>query len=224
MNTVLTIVPGYLGKEERSSRCLQAEGLRAGWVFMKAYQALPEGYTEKFQMNLQKDKKTAMKINVGGLIVTLAFMVIGHLIVPVSAFFDMKSTGAYFIRLAVLLVGYITYIVVHELTHGAVMKAVGGKKVVFGFTGMYAFAGSHEDWFDKTAYRLIALAPLVIWGIVFGVLCFVVPREWFWIVWFLQAGNIGGAAGDVYVTVRLIREPATILVKDTGVDMTVYDK
>ena len=115
------------------------------------------------------------------------------------------------------------YIVLHELTHAVVMKAVGGGKVNFGFTGLYAFAGSREDYFDKTAYRCIALAPLVLWGIVFAAATVFVPRSWFWVVWFLQAGNIGGAAGDVYVTVKLWNKPASILVMDTGVDMTVFD-
>ncbi len=114
--------------------------------------------------------------------------------------------------------------VLHELTHAVVMKAVGAKKVIFGFTGMYAFAGSKEDYFDKISYRCIALAPLVTWGIIFGVLSVIVPREWFWIVWFLQAGNIGGAAGDIYVTAVLWHKSVSILVRDTGVDMTVFDK
>lgn len=40
----------------------------------------------------------------------------------------------------------------------------------------------------------------------------------------LQAGNIGGAAGDIYVTARLWKEPDTVRVRDTGVDVTVYDR
>ena len=190
---------------------------------MKAYQSLPEGYKEILQVNMQDDKKTAAKISVGGAITMAAVLIIGHLIVSVRAFFDVDSLGRYFIRLGVLLVGYIAYMVLHELTHAAVMKAVGGRQVEFGFTGMYAFAGSHEDYFDKSSYRCIALAPLVVWGIIFGVLAPIVPRDWFWIVWFLQAGNIGGAAGDVYITVKLWNMPSSILVRDTGVDMTVYD-
>ena len=94
----------------------------------------------------------------------------------------------------------------------------------FGFTGLYAFAGSREDYFDKIAYRLIALAPLIVWGIIFGVMAVLVPADWFWVVWFLQAGNIGGAFGDMYVTGRVWKLPATILVNDTGVNMTVFDK
>ncbi len=195
-----------------------------GTFFMKAYRTLPENYEEKFQLNLQKDKKTALKINIGGSVVMIVLLLIGHFIVPVRRFFVMEPLGGYLIRLASLVLGYAAYMALHELTHAAVMKAVGGGKVVFGFTGVYAFAGSHEDYFDKISYRCIALAPLLVWGVVFGILTFLVPEEWFWVIWFLQAGNIGGAAGDVYVTARLWKQPASILVKDTGVDMTVYDR
>ena len=191
---------------------------------MKAYQALPEGYGEKMQINLQKDKKTALKVNVGAGVAMAVLAVIGHLIVPVREALDVEPMGEYFLRLAVLVLGYAAYIVLHELTHAAAMKAVGGGKVRFGFTGMYAFAGSEGDYFDKSAYRLIALAPLVVWGMVFTVLLLAVPRTWFWVVWFLQMGNIAGAAGDVYVTAVLWRSPGTILVRDTGVDMTVFDR
>lgn len=191
---------------------------------MKAYQSLPEGYREILQVNMQNDKKTAAKINAGAAIAMAAVILIGHVIVPIRVFFDVDPMSRYFIRLGVLLAGYIVYMVLHELTHGVVMKAAGGRQVVFGFTGMYAFAGSHKDYFDKSSYRCIALAPLIVWGIVFGVLILLVPREWFWTVWLLQAGNIGGAAGDVYITARLWNMPSSILVRDTGVDMTVYDR
>ena len=57
---------------------------------------------------------------------------------------------------------------------------------------------------------------------IFGVLSALVPRDWFWVVWFWQIMNVSGAAGDVYVTLKLLRAPSDILVKDTGVSMTVY--
>jgi len=190
---------------------------------MKAYHVLPEGYREVLKIDLQKDKKTAVLVNVIGAVVMIAVLVLGHFIVPVGRFFDIESISMYLIRVAVLFLGYVAYIVLHELTHAAVMKAVGGGKVRFGFTGMYAFAGSLEDWFDKTSYRCIALAPLIVWGVIFGVLALTVHESWFWVVWFLQAGNVAGAAGDIYVTARLWKSPSSILVRDTGTDMTVYD-
>ena len=194
-----------------------------GLNFLKAYHFLPENYQEIMQINLQKDKQTAQKVNVIAGIIMIALLIIGHLIVPIKELFNEEMFAASLLRLGVLFLAYFAYIVLHELTHAVAMKAVGGGKVIFGFTGLYAFAGSREDYFDKTAYRCIALAPLVLWGIVFAVMTALVPRSWFWVVWFLQAGNIGGATGDVFVTVKLWNKPASILIMDTGVDMTMFD-
>lgn len=191
---------------------------------MKAYADLPEEYREVFQINLQKDPKTASKVNIGAGIVMIVMILLGNFFIPISELYEAGSFWDTMIRLGVLLLAYLVYIVLHELTHAAVMKACGGRKVIFGFTGLYAFAGSRVDYFDQTAYRCIALAPLIVWGIVFGILTFSLPRSWFWVVWFLQAGNIGGSAGDLYVTARLWKMPPSILIRDTGVDVTVYDR
>ena len=191
---------------------------------MKAYAELPEGYVEKFQINLQKDPETAKKVNIGGGIVMMVMILAGNFHIPITKMFGDGSFSDFLLRLGVLILSYTAYIVLHELTHAVVMNAAGGKEVKFGFTGRYAFAGSTVDYFDKLSYRCIALAPLILWGIIFGILTLVLPGSWFWVAWFLQAGNIGGAAGDVYVTARLWKEPSTILIRDTGVDATVFDK
>ncbi len=191
---------------------------------MKAYQRLPEGYGQIREINLQKDKKTAAAVNGWAVVLMAAVLVTGSFFAPVTAFFDMSSFSGYFMRVFILLIAILVYMVLHELTHAAAMKLAGGGKVIFGFTGLYAFAGSHDDCFDKTAYRCTALAPVVVWGIIFGIMCAFVPDEQAWFPWFMQAANVGGAAGDLYVTLKLWNSPASILVKDTGVDMTVYDK
>ena len=169
-------------------------------------------------------KKTSMKINIGAFVLTFLLILAGNFIVPIYVFVEADTTLEFALRIGVLLLAYLAYIILHELTHAIVMRAVGGGKVKFGFTGLYAYAGSTEDYFDKSSYRCIALAPLVFWGIIFGILTVVVPPGWFWTAWFLQVGNIGGAAGDLYVTARLWKEPESILVRDTGLEMTVFDK
>ena len=143
---------------------------------------------------------------------------------PVNPFFAADTKAEFLKWLEILFVCYIAYIILHELTHAAVMKAVGGGKVRFGFIGLCAYAGSLEDYFDKTSYCCIALAPVIVWGIVLGFLSAVLPQSWFWIIWFIQAGNLGGSVYDIYVTIKLRRMPSTILVQDTGYEMTVYDK
>ena len=88
---------------------------------------------------------------------------------------------------------------------------------------MYAFVGS-SDYYDKTAYIFIALAPVVIWGIVLAIVNLLVSVEWFWVVYFIQIMNLSGAAGDLYVTVKFSRLPKDVLIQDYGVGMKVFSK
>ncbi len=103
------------------------------------------------------------------------------------------------------------------------MKLCGTKKVKYGFTGLYAFAGS-DDYYGKAAYIFIALAPVVLWGVVLLIANFIVPISWFWAVYLIQITNILGAAGNAYVTVKFASLPKDISVQDSGTAMTVYSK
>lgn len=184
---------------------------------------LPEGYQELFKVDLLHDRKLMLLVNVLGLGIMLAFGLLGHFaFVRIGSLFDMEQGfGPYILRFAVLLIGYLVYMVLHEAVHGVCMYYFSRVKPHFGFNGMYAWAGS-TSYFRKVPYLIIALAPIVVWGIVLAVLCAVVPTSWFWVVYFIQLGNLGGAAGDLYVTWRFRSLPEDILVNDTGTGMTVF--
>ena len=191
---------------------------------MKAVTTLPEGYKEIYSIDLQKDKKMSVIVNLLAALMAVAMIVPAHLLIPVNNLFDMsRGMTQYGIRLGAILVLLIAYTVLHELVHGITMKLCGTKKVKYGFTGVYAFAGS-DDYYDKRAYILIALAPVVLWGIVLAVINLLVPTDWFWVIYFIQIMNISGAAGDLFVAVRFSRFPKNILVKDYGVGMKVYSE
>lgn len=189
---------------------------------MKAVHSLPAHYREIYQVNLQKDKKAAVLVNGLALLIAAAMVIPMGFSVPIVTLFDGENgLRSYLIKVAVLVVSMIVYMVLHELVHGITMKTCGTKKVKYGFTGMYAFAGS-EDYYDKSGYIAVALAPIVVFAVVFTAACLLVPRDWFWVAYLLQVCNISGAAGDLFVTVRFAKMPADILVKDIGVGMTVY--
>lgn len=185
--------------------------------------SLPEGYGKILEIDLQKNKKLMLLVNGIALVLMLALAALGAYIVPIDTFFDNEVWYMPLIKLAVMMGGYVAYIVLHELVHGIFMKHFSGVKPKYGFTLMYAYAGS-EAYFNKKSYIIIALAPVVIWGAVLGVLCAVLPQGWFWVAYFIQMGNISGAAGDFYVTLKFLKLPKDILVNDTGVAMTVYAK
>ena len=191
---------------------------------MSARENLPKEYTEIYSIDLQKNKRLALLINLLCLAIAAVFAIPAHFYIPITSLYDRsQGTVAYAVRFSVLLIGMILYIVLHELVHGITMKVFGTKKVKYGFKGLYAFAGS-DDYYDKKSYITIALAPIVVWGLILAVTCVLVPREWFWVAYFIQLLNLSGAAGDLFVTVKFSRLPKDILVRDYGVGMIVYSK
>lgn len=182
---------------------------------------LPEGYKEIKSINLQKDKKLTILVNAGALILLLLVLLLGVFFQPITV--QLKDSVGNLVKAITMLLLYVIYIVAHELVHGVFMKKFSHIKPRYGFTGLYAFAGS-DAYFNKKHYIIISLAPIVLLGAVLAIINVVVPESWFWIIYFVQAGNISGAAGDIYV-VNLIRKmPRDILVQDSGVSMTIYSK
>ncbi len=191
---------------------------------MKAVENLPEGYNKIYAIDLQKNKRIALLVNLLAIVIAVLLAVPIHFVVPISSMFSMENgMQNYILRFGVFLVSMILYMILHEFVHGVAMKICGTKKVKYGFTGMYAFAGS-KDFYDKKAYIFIALAPVVFWGIVLAIVNLFVSVEWFWVVYLIQIINLSGAAGDLFVTVKFSRLPRDVLIQDYGVGMTVFSK
>lgn len=191
---------------------------------MKSEHILPDGYGQIYSINLQKDKKMALWVNLIGVVIMVVLAVAMHFIVPVNTLFDQsQGMKAYWLRFGTMIVLLVVYMVLHELVHGIAMKLCGTKKVKYGFTGMYAYAGS-DDYYYKKPYIFIALAPVVLWGVVLAVVNVFVSPQWFWVVYMIQICNLSGAAGDLFVTMKFSRMPKDILVQDCGVGMTVYSR
>jgi len=191
---------------------------------MKSVTSLPDGYKEIYFIDLQKNKRMALLVNLLATLISVVLVVPMHFAIPITLLFSFeKGLGNYLLKFGVLFLLIILYMVLHELVHGIAMKICGTKKVKYGFTGMYAFAGS-DDYYHKKPYIFIALAPVVLWGVVIAIINPFITKEWFWVVYFLQVTNLSGAAGDLFVTIKFSRFPKDILVKDYGVGMTVYSK
>lgn len=157
---------------------------------MKSKQTLPVGYREIYSVDLQKDKKPAVLVNVLAIIIAVVLFLPANRYIPLTTLFNIGvSESLYFARLGVIVGGIIFYMILHELVHGLAMKIFGTKKVKYGFTGMYAYAGS-DDYYDKKSYIIIALAPIVVWGIVLAIINVLVPYEWFWVVYLIDRKSV----------------------------------
>jgi hypothetical protein len=191
---------------------------------MKTVLTLPKGYRETLKIDLQSDRRTLLLVNGLAVVLMLAMAVPAHFFaVSVFTMLDLSSLSNYILRFGVLIGGMVAYLFLHEWVHGIFMKKYSGVKAHYGFTGFYAYAGS-SAYFCKRHFIVIALAPVVVWGAVLAVATALVPKAWFWVAYFIQVINVSGAAGDFYVVWKLRRMPSDLLVRDTGVSLTVYDR
>ncbi|QKY18596.1 DUF3267 domain-containing protein [Halorubrum sp. CBA1229] len=113
-------------------------------------------------------------------------------------------------------------IVLHELCHGAAIRAFGGTAryglgVVYAVFP-YAFATT-DTRFTRNQFLVVALAPLVLLTLL-GVPAMVL-FEWPWLAVPL-ALNAGGAVGDVWMALTLLSYPAGVSVIDSETGLEVY--
>ncbi|MBR4067848.1 MAG: DUF3267 domain-containing protein [Clostridia bacterium] len=179
--------------------------------------SLPEGYDLYRTIDLAKNQKENTIVSVLSLVLLAVVFALGFLIRE-----DPGAAGEEYLPVMVAaLAAFFVYIVLHEAAHGIFMWYFSKQKPHFGISLQYAYAGS-KAYFRKIPYLIIALAPVVIWGVVFLAVALLTPGVWFWLFWFLLAGNFSGAAGDLYVFWQVSRMQPDILVQDDGVAMRVY--
>jgi len=183
---------------------------------MKCLSKLPQGYRRILSLDLQKDKKIALRINIAALTVAAVMGIIAGVVTTREYFlyFDI-------VKIIIIFAGMFIYLVLHELVHGMAMKFFGSKTVNYGFSLSYAYAGS-KDYFNKNMYIVTALAPMVIWGVVLMILNLICGIEWFWVIYLIQIYNIAGSTGDMYVVQKISKMPKDVLVFDSGVSMEFY--
>ena len=187
---------------------------------MKIFE-LPSEYREIKKMDLQKNTKLAVFVNVLALVIAAVVFWIGLLLKPTTL--DSENPFKTLMSTVVVFVLVIVYMVLHELVHGIFFKKYSGEKAKYGVTGLYAFAKS-DAYYNKKEVNIIELSPIVILGVILVVLNVIFSTTLFWYVFIIQIINISSAVGDLYFACVLRKMPDDILIKDDGVSMTIYGK
>ncbi len=197
---------------------------------MPATLHLPEGYRPVGTLNLTKNLRLLVYLNVAG-----AVLLVGFYYVFIRAALWMRPeaarqglsggslnlSGMLVLLLAVIGV-YAAVIVLHEATHGIFMFWFTHSRPVFAFRGYYAYAAAPGWYFPRGQYMLVSLAPLVLLSLLGLVVLAFVPAGWFLAVISFIAFNGSGAVGDLAVFFWLLRQPSTCLAFDVGDAVTLY--
>ena len=181
------------------------------------------GYKECTKIDLVKNKKEALLVNIYGIIIMVVMAVFIPLLIMGGIIeFNLETTFPLFF--IVLLISLILYIPLHEIVHGIVLKNYTDEKLSFGWKLVYAYCGSKEAVVDRKEYYAVALAPLLVFSVVFISLMFLNPSLSF--VWYvMEIMNVSGSVGDIYVSIKLRKEKSRdILITDSGTDMSFWSR
>ena len=183
---------------------------------------VPEGYRQVYHIDAA-DKKTGLKLTLGAMAILIVVVAV------LFIFADLKSLDfGKLIEYDLAFIGIaLVYIVVHELTHGAVYKALTHQKLRFGITWSAAFCGVPDSYTYRRTALLSLVAPLTVWTIVLLPLTIWlrgVDTGWYITIGLIFAIHISGCVGDMYVTWLFLtkyKDPRTLM-RDTGPEQWMY--
>lgn len=198
----------------------------------KASQELPGGFAVIKELNLSKNLKLLLFLNLAGLglFVLFGMLLMGMLQWARSDFIvagtnfslNASNLGTAIVPLLVLLGVIFAMVFLHEGVHGLFFWTLTGARPKFGFKGSYAYAAAPNWYIPKANYLIVSLAPLVVITLLgFGTLL-IVPTTWILPVLLLVTMNASGAIGDLYAFFWIWKQPAEVLIQDYGDRMKVY--
>ena len=182
---------------------------------------LPDGYDLYSVIDLKTNKKDNLFVTIGSVVIMAVMFIAAYF---TKGVYILASVGwvKIIINIVIAFVGSVVYIFLHEATHAAFFKIFDTKcRLRFGFKAAMAYCAS-DGYYKKAPYLAVALSPVVIWTLLLLIPCLLVSLTYFWGVFFIQIFNISGAAGDLYVTVKILTAPKKALILDNGTDMEIY--
>jgi len=177
---------------------------------------VPAGYREAYHIDVS-DKKTGLKLTLGATAILVVLLAAVLLWTDFSKF-DFDRIILYDI---VWIVAMLAYIVLHELVHGAVYKALTHQKLRFGITWNAAFCGVPDIYTYRSTALASLVAPLTVFTIILLPLTIwlhSVDMGWYLVAGLTFAIHLSGCAGDIFVTRLLLkkyRDPRTLM-RDSG--------
>jgi hypothetical protein len=199
-------------------------------VAMKPAQTLPEGYILKGTLDLSRNTRALLGLNLVGVVLFFLFAwLFTALAVQIrpdaSAVFSVvEISGIWsFIRLILIIVLLqVLMIVLHEGIHGLFFWIFTRARPRYAFKGLYAYASMTGWYFPRRQYLIACLAPLVVITLLGFLLITFIPATWILPVLVVMTLNAAGAVGDMAVAVWLIRAPAGCMANDQGDAFNLY--
>lgn len=196
---------------------------------MRPTRTLPNSYIATCTLDLSKDRRALLLLNLLGVPLTLvAALFFGWYIAMLrpelgDLSLRLEGLGGVLKLILGMVLTMAAAITIHELVHGVFFWLFTKSRPLFGFKGAYAYAAAPDWYLPRNQFLVVGLAPLVLLSVGGLLLVAVVPVGWLPALFIALVMNAGGAIGDLYVAALLLRTPPTTLTNDVGDAMTFYE-
>ena len=188
-------------------------------------QMLPDGYVQSDEINLKKDMRLAILLNIGAFIIFIPmFYLLSRFIALVRPDITNFSVTITIEKVLGAIGLVVLVLIIHEIIHGLFFWIFSHGRPVFALRPLYAYAGAPTWFFSKRQYAITALGPLIIIGAVGLLLLLLAPISWMLMIVLLVALNTSGAIGDIFVFFRLLKCSPTSFANDTGEVVTFFER
>lgn len=197
---------------------------------MQPISDLPPDYTLQREIDLSKDKRLALLLSLGALILLPLFI---WLFASLALRLRPELRGLSWeidrlSQLGVVVVGLLALIVVqmivHELLHGLGFWLFTQHRPHYAFKGLYAYAAAPDWYLLRNQHIAVGLAPIVGMTLIGLLLLVVVPINWVPPLLVLLTLNGAGSIGDLVVVGWMVPQPRTALVRDSGDAVAIYTR
>ena len=189
---------------------------------------LPPSYKLAKKMDA-KDLSFGLLLTLGSLILFVLALI--PVLLPLFLLDEITVADALWneihISAFIFLGGTLVYVILHELTHGAVYKAMTGEKLTFGISWNCAFCGVPNIYIYRKTSIIATYAPFVLFTIILipaMIIAYCFNIAIYIGLALIFATHISGCIGDLYMGHVLLfkyKSPYT-LVNDTGPCVTVF--
>jgi hypothetical protein len=192
---------------------------------MKAIPVADITFNSRVEVDFQKNKILLVAVNAASFILFVIFYLLFYysafyagIIRSDDIFYFFKSAGYLPLTGSIIfLLALVFILLLHELIHGFFFYLFTGAKPVIGFKSVYAYAGA-PDWYIKKKYfQVITLAPLIIISVTGFILLFFINPPYSSILFLLITANAAGSAGDIWMSILLMRKPPETYINDSGI-------
>ena len=144
------------------------------------------------------------------------FVIIGAIFIILNhSIENNKIEGQWF------LLGCLSYIILHEITHLIFMKLFSKEKINISIKFPTISVGSNAK-FSKKQFSIIALAPVIILGGILILLILFTPKEYTFLWSILLILNFAGSSGDYLQFFKICKYPTNTYFQDTSIETVIF--